>query len=389
MELLYLSHCVPSPPNKGEKIRSYHELTALAARHRVHLGCFAREPAELEEARKLIDRCASVYVAPLFPFSLHAARAGVRFLAGSSLNGAFYSSGGMKRDIAALMASVPVRGAVAYTAVMAPYVPEGVPFVLDMTDVDSEKWLQYAERRRPSLPYSTEARRVRAMEVEQARRARLTLLTTKPEEELFRSFAGEVATAAMENGVDLEYFDPAVARVEPSLAGREYLLFAGSMDYYPNVEAVCGFARKVFPALRAAHRGLEFVVVGRKPDARVFALAGLEGVTIAGTVDDVRPYYSGARAVVAPLGIARGIQNKVLEALAMGKPVLASKEVCRTFGKQLPPGVAECGTAEEHEAGLKMEWAPGGIRAGAQARFRWENVLKPLVAAVEGLGAAR
>ncbi|MBI5086788.1 MAG: TIGR03087 family PEP-CTERM/XrtA system glycosyltransferase [Acidobacteria bacterium] len=389
MELLFLSHCVPSPPNKGEKIRSHHELNALAARHKVHLGCFAREPEELEEARKLIDRCASVYVAPLFPFSLHAARAGVRFLAGSSLNGAFYGSGAMSRDIGSLLASVPVRGAVAYTAVMAPYVPEGLPFVLDMTDVDSEKWLQYAERRKPALLYSTEARRMRALEVEQARRARLTLLTTKPEEELFRSFAGGVPTAAMENGVDLEHFDPARVPAEESLAGRDYLLFAGSMDYYPNVEAVSRFAREVFPALRAARPGLEFVVVGRKPDPRVFALASQDGVTIAGTVEDVRPYYKGARAVVAPLGIARGIQNKVLEALAMGKPVMASKEVCRTFGTQLPAGVVECGTAEQHEAVLRMEWAPERIRSGASARFRWENVLRPLMAAVEGLGAAR
>ncbi len=385
MDVLYLSHCVPNPPDKGEKIRSHFQVKALARRHNVHVACFARSPEEMDDARKLLDICASVYVAPLFPFALHVARAGVRFAIGSCLNTAFYSSDSMKGDIASLMASHPIRAAMAYTAVMAPYVPEGLPFVLDMTDVDSEKWFQYARERRPGFLFAMEGRRMRKVEVRQAQRARLTLLTTCAEEKLFRSFAGDVRTASMENGVDFEYFDPAQVEIWPELKDRKYLLFVGSMDYFPNEQAVIRFVDGVFPALRAKDPNLEFLIVGRKPSPRVLALAREPGVDVVGSVSDVRPYYLQAQAVVTPLIIARGIQNKVLEALAMDKPVLASEAVCRTFGDALPAGVKRCDSVEDYAA-LP---AATQIRKGARGRFTWKTNLSVLTDAVESIGVRR
>lgn len=385
MELLYLSHCVPAPPDKGEKIRAHHELNELSRRHSVHLACFAREPEELEQARALVDRCASVYVAPLFPFAMHLARAGSRFLIGSCLNTAFYSSQAMRADIAQLMESRKIGGAVAYTAVMSPYVPDGLPFVLDLTDVDSEKWLQYARERKPGFLFKTEARRIRALEAREARRARLTLLTTRPEERLFRSFAAEARTAVLENGVDFGYFDPDAAPRSAELAGRNYLVFAGSMDYWPNQQAVTDFARRVLPVLRGREPELEFLIVGRKPSPSVLGLAREPGVEVCGTVPDMRPYYFHARAVVAPLTLARGIQNKVLEALAMDKPVLASEAVCATFGEKLPAGVELCRKPEDY---LDVP-AVRNIRKSARARFSWKTNLAVLTDAVEGLRPRR
>jgi sugar transferase (PEP-CTERM/EpsH1 system associated) len=385
VELLYLSHCVPNPPDKGEKIRAHFELNELARRHKVHLACFARSPEEMEEARKLVDRCASVYVAPLFPFGLHMARAGLRFAGGACLNTAFYDSAGMRADIAELLKRRRVRAAVSYTAVMAPYVPAGLPFVLDLTDVDSEKWRQYAAERKPGFLFGLEAARMRRLEREQAARAHVTLLTTRAEETLFRSFAPEARTAVLENGVDFAYFDPAGVREDGGLSGRRYLLFVGSMDYYPNQRAVIDFVDRVLPAVRAQEPELELLVVGRKPPARVLALAREPGVDVVGTVDDVRPYYRWAKAVVAPLSIARGIQNKVLEGLAMDKPVLASEAVCRTFGEPLPAGVKRCVSAADY--GTLPEAAE--IRRSARKRFSWKSNLEVLTEAVERAAAGR
>ncbi|MCX6626024.1 MAG: TIGR03087 family PEP-CTERM/XrtA system glycosyltransferase, partial [Candidatus Solibacter sp.] len=382
VELLYLSHCVPYPPNKGEKIRAFYEIEALASRHRVHLACFARTPSEMEDAKHLLGNpCASVYAAPLFPFPLHAARALARFCAGGCLNSSFYSSRALRRDVAALHAQVKLDAAVAYTAVMAPFVPNDLPFVLDYIDVDSEKWLAYAKRRQPSLFYRLEAGRVRRLEIAQGRRARLGLFTTQAEESVFRSFAADIPTAYLENGVESRYFDPAAVKPDPALAGRDYLLFVGSMDYYPNTEAAERFARDIFPALRAAAPGLELLIVGRKPTQSVFALGRVDGVEVVGTVEDVRPYYLGCRAVVAPLSIARGIQNKVLEALAMERPVLASRAICRTFGQTLPKGVYECESVEDYARPVET----GRIRKHAMARFSWTSNLGVLIRAVDQL----
>lgn len=381
MELVFLSHCVPNPPDKGEKIRAHHELNRLAARHRVHLSCFARSEQELQDARALLDRCASVYVAPLFPRALHLARAGVRFAAGGSLNDAFYSSRRLSADLGALLETRPVRAAVAYTAVMAPFVPAGLPFVLDMVDVDSEKWRAYARFRSPGFLFQTEAERLARLEAREARRAGLVLVTTAAEREALLRLAPDAPCEVMENGVDFAWFDPLRCPADPALAGRKYLLFCGQLDYFPNAQGIAWFARAIFPELRRRMPGLELIIVGRNPSPRVLALASIAGVEVTGAVDDVRPYYRHALATVAPLQIARGIQNKVLESLAMDRPVLASPEVCATLGARLPRGVRCCRTADDY-AGLPEA---AGIRREAMERFSWERNLEVLERAVARL----
>ena len=388
MELIFLSHCVPNPPDKGEKIRAFHEINALAAHHDVHLVCFAREASELDAADKLRDRCASVYVAPLYPFGLHVGRAGLGFLLGSSLNTEFYSSGKLQAYVNRLAEERKIDGAVAYSAVMAPYVPDPTPFILDMLDVDSEKWFQYAEQRQPPQFFRMEAQRVRKLELAQARRARLSLFTTHAEESLFHSIAGQCPTGFMENGVDLEFFDPSATPDDPALAARQYVVFVGTLDYFPNATAVRQFAEGAFQQMRAANPGLEFLVVGRNPARQVKSAASLPGVSVIGGVPDVRPYLKHAEAMVAPLGIARGIQNKVLEALAMGKPVLASQAIARTFGPHLPAGVIECPSTGEYCSGLPLARnlaSARRIREEAATRFTWMSNLRILVNAVDDL----
>jgi sugar transferase (PEP-CTERM/EpsH1 system associated) len=380
MELLYLSHCVPTSPDKGEKIRSHHELLYLLRTHSVHLVCFARSEAEAKSARQLSDRCRSVYV-ELLSAKTALAGAAIRYAFGACLTTSFYGSRRMKHYVRDLASRVPLAASIAYSSAMGPYAPEGIPLLLDMVDVDSEKWRQYASSRAFGLLYGIEARRLNEVEIQLAKRARCTFLATQQELEVFRRSVGDVPAAAMENGVDLEYFDPEKARCDATLQGRRFLAFVGAMDYYPNSDGACRFAATVFARLREIDPHLEFFIVGRNPSRPVRSLSKTPGITVTGTVSDVRPYLAAAQMVVAPLRIARGIQNKVLEALAMGKFVLASRAVCNTFGQNLPEGILPCDTDEDfvksYQQICKIDGrAPNaGIRSETCRRFSWSRNL--------------
>jgi sugar transferase (PEP-CTERM/EpsH1 system associated) len=380
---------VPNPPDKGEKIRAFHQVRFLAGRCRLHVACFARSPAEVEDARRLSEQCASVHAERLPPWAM--GRALARFLAGGSLTMSLYESRSLRRYVALLVERVRPAAAVVYTVPMASYVPPALPMVLDLVDVDSEKWVDYALLRRPRLLFSAEAARLRGREADLARRARSAFLTTDAEVKLFRERVANLPVIRLENGVDCESFDPAAVLPLPRQDAR-WLVMTGAMDYYPNSDAACRFAREIFADLRRRDARWRFWVVGRNPTAAVRGLREIPGVHVTGAVEDIRPYLRTATAVVAPLRLARGIQNKVLEALAMGKPVLASGAVCRTFGDDLPPGLVGCDSPDDYVAALE---ALGGgdpdcdprIRQAACRRFSWgagmEILWRELLAASE------
>jgi glycosyltransferase involved in cell wall biosynthesis len=165
------------------------------------------------------------------------------------------------------------------------------------------------------------------------------------------------------------------------------------LDYYPNVDGICRFATEVFPVLRRRNPNIELFVVGRNPTREVQRLAGRDGIIVIGAVDDVRPYLARAQAVVVPLRIARGVQNKVLEALAMGKPVLASEQACATFHPALPHGVVCCRSTEEYAAvveALPARSTPDpSIAASARTRFDWAASLRPLIDALHAIAQER
>lgn len=391
MNLLYLSHCVPMPPDKGERIRACHQLRRLAEHHQIHLACFARSREEAAHEDALRRICASVYVEPI-PRPLALAKAGLRFAAGGCLSTAFYSSAGMRRHLRSLAGSRTLDAAVVFSSAIAPLAPPDLPFLFDMVDVDSEKWLEYG-RRRPLGPlYTREGKRLRRVEIEFTRRAAATFLSTRREIAMFRSFAPAESVCRMENGVDTEYFDPGAVAPPAALRGRRILVFVGAMDYYPNRDAACWFAETIYPELRRRDAALEFFVVGRDPGAAVQKLRRIPGVSVTGTVADVRPYLAAAAAAVAPLRIARGIQNKVLEALAMGKPVLASTAVCSTFETPLPSGMVACDSPGAYwtaVSGLAARGYDPRIRDAAGSRFSWDRNLGLLEAALRQLRERR
>ena len=379
MEILYLSHCVPYPPDKGERIRAYHQVRHLARRHRVHVVCAARHAPEAEHLEALRGWCASVKVCPAGGLGA-LLRGGFRFALGGSLNTGYYAARSLRNAVAAVCGRHRPAACFVYTAVMFQFAPPDLPRYLDLVDVDSEKWFQYARTRSLALLYGAEARRLRAIERDLGKAAARVWLTTRQEAELYRSFAPEARTGVIENGIDAVYFDPGATAASTEPAAGPYAVFVGQLDYYPNSDAAVWFAREVLPLLRGRFPEVGFRIVGRNPPASVRALDRLPGVRVTGAVPDVRPYLKHAAAFVAPLRIARVIQNKVLEALAMGCPVLASDAVAATFGDRLPVGLFHCPAPADY----RDRWdardavAPAEIRDAIRRRFNWEKNLAVL-----------
>jgi polysaccharide biosynthesis protein PslH len=330
-QLLFLTQRIPYPPDKGDKIRAWQMLSHLTRTHRVHLGCFCDDPTDLAHVPFLETVCASVCCRPLSPFrarlrSLLRARPGVPLTLG------YFADADLRRWVnATVTANGPSRMFV-YCSAMAPYVlphPAGIR-VLDMVDVDSDKWRQYAASR--SWParavYAREHRTLLDFERRIASAFDATLLVSRAEAELFKSLAPESSDRiiAVPNGVDARHFDPDAAHANPYPAGVRALCYTGAMDYWPNVDAVCWFAEHVMPLLDARMGEVQFWIVGAKPAPAVERLARLPRVRVTGRVDDVRPFIAHAACIVAPLQIARGVQNKVLEAMAMARPVVLTPE---------------------------------------------------------------
>ncbi len=333
--VLYLVHRMPYPPNKGDKVRSYHLLKHLAKQHQVFVGTFIDDPADAVHVPKLRALCAGLHVARLHPLRARIASL-PGLLRGEALTLGAYRNAGLQRWVQTTLAQQAIDAVVVFSSAMAQYVELGggvgtgaatAPVLVDFVDVDSAKWAAYAGHHGWPLSwlYRREGATLLAHERAVAAEVQRGFFATQKETELFVGLAPECSGAveAMGNGVDADYFSPAADRVSPFAAGDAPLVFTGAMDYWPNIDAVTWFAREVFPLLRSQRPGLQFHIVGRAPTPAVRALQG-DGVVVTGTVPDVRPYLQHAAVVVAPLRLARGIQNKILEAMAMGRPVVAA-----------------------------------------------------------------
>ena len=328
--LLYLTHRIPYPPNKGDKVRSFNILRQLSRTHRVWLGTFVDHRDDLQHVATLKQWCEQVCAIPIEPrIRRIASLRGL--LRGEALSLPYYSSPRLAEWVARTIGEHDIRAAVAFSGPMAQYLdmPGLQRRVIDFCDVDSAKWAQYApEHRWPmSWLYRREGERLLAFERQAAAQVDASLFVTEAEAELFRHAAPEAASCVgvMQNGVDADFFSPANAGKSPYPPGGPVIVFSGAMDYWPNVDAVTWFATELLPRIRQTVPDACFWIVGMNPAPAVQALAG-EGVAVTGTVPDVRPYIAHADVVVAPLRIARGIQNKVLEAMAMARPVVVSAD---------------------------------------------------------------
>ncbi len=372
--LLYLVHRMPYPPNKGDKVRSYHLLKHLVERHRVFVGTFIDDPDDEAHVDALRALCAGLHLT-----RLHRSRARIGSLAGlldgEALTLRYYRDAALARWVRETAQRERIDAAVVFSSSMAQYAQDlGLPTLVDFVDVDSAKWTEYAAHHRwpVSWLYRREGERLLAYERSVAARSARSFFVTEKEAALFRTLAPESAglCEAMCNGVDAEYFAPDPALPSPYERSELPVVFTGAMDYWPNIDAVTWFATEILPRLRTDWPALRFHIVGRNPAPAVLALAG-EAVRVSGTVPDVRPYLQHAAVVVAPLRLARGIQNKILEAMAMGRPVVAA---------------SECAEAISAERGIELIAATG---AEAFAREVDALLRDPAQAAAIGLAGRR
>jgi sugar transferase (PEP-CTERM/EpsH1 system associated) len=400
-DILFLAHRIPYPPDRGDKIRSWHLLKHLGGMGRVHLATFADDEADaahLPALRKAMG--GALGEAHVEVRRTGRAVAGARALAtGRPVSLTLFDSPDLRAFVDRQLASGRIGTIFAFSGQMAQFVPAPCParFVMDFVDMDSAKFAHYAEEAAGPMRWvhRREAEKLFAFERATAARADVATFVSEAEADLFRTRTGLANVRALSNGIDLAFFDrdAGFTHLHPAERGEgPLLLFTGQMDYAPNVDAVCWFAREVLP-----HISGRFVIAGRSPVAEVRTLAG-ERVHVTGAVADIRSWLAAADVIVAPLRIARGIQNKVLEAMAMAKPVVATPAAFE--GIEAEPGrdLLVADGADAMAAAIRGLLADAGRRAamGIAARslvestYGWDQRLAPLadLVALSGRKAA-
>ena len=374
--LLFLAHRLPYPPNKGDKVRSHHFLKHLARRHRVFLGTFVDDRADWPHVAPATALCAEAHVRPLRRWKAPASAAAA-LLRGEPLTLPYFGSRSLAQWVRRTVERERISRAFVFSSAMAQYVMDvpGLRTVVDFVDMDSAKWADYAPRRPwpASALYRREARRLLDYEKAVAARAAASIFVTDEEARRFVAEAPQCAArvSAIRNGVDGDYFSPAQRFASPFPAGKRAIVFTGSMDYWPNMDAAVWFVREVMPLLRRQDERLHFYIVGMNPGVAVRALAEHAGTTITGRVADVRPYLQHAEVVVAPLRVARGIQNKVLEAMAMARPVVVSATCAAALCARPGVDVEVAASASEFAAKVRALIGSANARAmGERARAR-------------------
>ncbi|MBU2310054.1 MAG: TIGR03087 family PEP-CTERM/XrtA system glycosyltransferase [Alphaproteobacteria bacterium] len=332
-KILYLCHRIPYPPNKGDKIRSFNLLKALSEQYEVHLGCFIDDDFDYQYIDKLAQWCVEYKCRPQKKWRAKL-KGLTSFFTGQPITIPYYSDVQLQRWVDYTLEEYQIDTVVIFSSSMAQFVDKpqysNLHRVLDFVDVDSDKWRQYADNHDGLMRwiYQREHKLLQKSEQHYCERFDHSLFVSQNEAKLFQELMPEHLSEKIHpllNGVDIDFFSPDYSlSIESPNLPPQYLVFTGAMDYWANVDAVQWFADEVWPTLMATNPELKFVIVGGNPTAAVKLLAKRPNILVTGRVEDVRPYILNARFVVAPLRIARGIQNKVLEAMAMNKIVVAT-----------------------------------------------------------------
>ncbi len=386
-KLLYLVHRLPYPPNKGDKIASFNLLKFLSSRYDIYLGCFVDDKQDWQYVEELKKYCVDYYVAGLNPkikkiISLQG------LLTDEALSLPYYRDKILQKWVDKTVEQEQIESVLVFSGVMAQYVSDKLPLsnhsVLDLVDVDSDKWRLYANDHMWPLSwlYRREADKLLAYETEMATIFDATLFVSEKEADFFKRLVPEVADKVVfrTHGVDSDFFNPNLEYQSPYPDDAIIFVFAGAMDYWPNIEAAIWFAQDIFPKIKEQVSEACFYIVGMNPSNDILKLKELDSVFVTGSVEDIRPYIAAATISVAPLKIARGIQNKVLEAMAMGKPILATKNAfngIREF-EHFSPVIAE--TVDEMVAGalqlLENKYKQNRARECVLEYYNWDTNLR-------------
>lgn len=383
--LLYLTHRLPYPPNRGDRIRTYHLLRFLSQHYRVHLACLADEPPAAESVAHLQELCDRVEIVPHQGLGRWASGA-ISFALGKTVTQGLFHAPKLNRITQQWCTETSFAAAVASSSGLAESLrvanKNNVPCLMDLIDVDSRKWLDYAAKSRfpKSQLYRQEGLRLRRVETDVSQWTTGLTVVSEEEAELLREFIPAEKAHSVPNGVDLDYFQPATTTVTENSC-----VFVGALDYWPNVHGIVWFCENVWSEIIRKHADATLTIVGREPVAAVRELHSIPGVTVAGTVPDVRPYLADAAVAVVPLWIARGVQNKVLEAMAAGKPVLASPPPL--VGLDIEQGVhlLQADSVPEWVSSLDQLFRDSALRQDlacaarlyVESRHCWDTCLEP------------
>ncbi len=391
-KILYLCHRIPYPPNKGDKIRSFNLLKALSEQYEVHLGCFVDDDFDYQYVDKLAQWCVEYKCRPQKKWRAKL-KGLTAFLTGQPITIPYYSDVQLQRWVDQTLENYQIDTVVVFSSSMAQFVDKPqyshLHRVLDFVDVDSDKWRQYADNHTGVMRwiYQREHKLLQKAEQHYCERFDHSLFVSPNEAELFQQMMPNQLAEKIHpllNGVDTEFFSPDFSSLHSRLTlPPQYLVFTGAMDYWANVDAVQWFADEVWPTLLANNPELKFLIVGGNPTAAVKMLAKRPGILVTGRVEDVRPYILNALFVVAPLRIARGIQNKVLEAMAMNKIVVASDMAMEGINAPTSGWLRQSDDAQgfiEHCQALLAEPDQHcAARSWIIDHFTWQATLRPLV----------
>ena len=375
--ILFLAQRIPYPPTKGEKIRSLQILRHLRRSYDIYLGCLVDDPRDLEHVPTVRAMCADAYFATLD--RRRAKAACLRgLLTGEALSVAFYHNRGLRSWVRQVLRDHKPEVIFVCSSNMAPYVlglrGNAPVFIVDMGDVDSEKWRLYSHRGSLLMRwiYKRECWRVAQLELRIVGECDWVTFVSAEEATLFTRLqpgqSGKVRVIS--NGVDHVFFDPTHCFNAPFSLNITNFVFTGTMNYPPNIDAVIWFSQTVLPIIRRSIPDAQFHIVGANPTAAVRALTAIEGVFVTGWVPDVRPYLAFATACVAPLRIARGIQNKVLEAMAMAKTVVVTRNALEGIGAVPGAEVLLSDAASEFAAACVHATNGDSAAVGKEARRR-------------------
>jgi len=397
-KLLYLVHRIPYPPNKGDKIRSFNILKFLAQHYQIYLGTFVDDVDDWKYLSELEGYCEEIYAIPLKSF-ISKLRSLSALFGSDPMTVPYYKDKKLADWVETQKNRHDFDAVLIFSSAMAQYVTgsdwNDQHRVIDFVDVDSDKWQQYAQKKPwpMSWIYRREAETLCEYDKQIADKFAASLFVSEKEAALFASFPGVDATKVShaDNGVDIEYFHPENKYINPYNEDERVIVFTGAMDYWANADAVHWFATQVFPEVKKIHDNARFYIVGSHPSRQVTELSALPGVTVTGAVQEIRPYIAHAKLAVAPMRIARGVQNKVLEAMAMARAVVVTPQgfdgIVGEAGKEVV--VAE--TAQDFaKAVCQFLNNPNSAndvgmlaRKHIEQRYTWGNCLQTLLPMME------
>ncbi len=392
--VLFLTHRVPYPPDRGDRIRAFHILQFLARRYDVSLAAVSDEPVTAEQMQVIEGFAERVAVQRINP-RWSKVRGLLSLAAGGAVTPSYFYRNALARTIESWHQATPFDAVITLCTGMIQYarhIPRPARQILDLVDVDSAKWNEYARHSKAPMRwiYAAEAKRLRDIEAGSRDQLDGIAVVSDAEAATYRAEVGNhVGLTTLRHAVDVDYHQP---MMDAGARGSKTIVFIGVLNYKPNVEGIRWFVQNVMPALRQRVPDMKLQIIGRHPSPQVLELGNEANVEVVGSVPDVRPYLNDAIACIAPLQIARGVQTKVLEAMASSRVAVCSVGAAQGIHAEDDRHLLICKTPQQWAAALERvinddtlrTRIAGEARRRIEEQYRWDKCYEPLENLIEG-----